>query len=230
MTIKAGIVVAILGGAFTVCALMAWHLVTQDAWDLSNSAVRGNTASAATMQAGAGVVPPESVPLEVRLADHPAVRYAHAMLDNDCETVIGLTLWMGERLQHARIHGGDDGHREARDALCRRVFERRLEDAEWSTSGVEDRFVFQPGARVEILGLEEGRRDLERTAMEGVRFRVAYATPERALRDASGTPIQSLETVVWVSREGLVLKAGVIGDAEVDPGSFGYAWRERAPQ
>lgn len=114
---------------------------------------------------------------------------------------------------------------EARRELCRQLTERRLESAQYGASGIEDRYVFMPGADVEVIAVEGGREDLSRDTEESVVFRVTYPAPERALRDEHGLPVRSLEARVWVSREGLVLKAGVLGDAEVDPDSFRYEWR-----
>ena len=113
---------------------------------------------------------------------------------------------------------------EARRELCRRLTDRRLENAQFGPSGVEDRYIFMPGADVEVIGVEGGRDDLSRNTEECVVFQVTYPAPERALRDEQGQPIRSLKTRVWVSREGFVLKAGVLGDAEVDPASFQYDW------
>jgi len=232
MTPKVAAALAMIGGSITLCGLMAWHLATRHALDLSHATPREmSTAQAATMHgvdtgtAGAGAIEP--IPLSVRLADHPAVRYAHAVQDNDCDTVIALTLWMAERLQFVRLNGGDASSLESTRAdLCRRLSERRLEEAQWEISGVEDRYVFMPGAELKVLAVEEGRGDLSRDAKECVLFRVSYAAPERALRDSEGLPVRSLEARVWISKEGFVLKASVLGDAEVDPDSFRYDWHE----
>ena len=232
MSPKLGIAFAIIGGSMTLCGLMAWHLATRDAFDLSNTSTKNGGVQAATMQgvdagtAGtASTAPDESIPLSVRLADHPAVRYALAVQENDCDTVIGLTLWMAERLQFVQLEGaGEHEVAESRRELCRRLTDRRLENAQFGPSGVEDRYIFMPGADVEVIGVEGGRDDLSRNTEECVVFQVTYPAPERALRDEQGQPIRSLKTRVWVSREGFVLKAGVLGDAEVDPASFQYDW------
>ena len=226
---KLGAAFAIIGGSMTVCGLMAWHLATRDNLDLSGAKHHGNAVQAATMQgldAGtAGVGAPEPVPLSVRLADHPAVRYALAMQENDCDTVIATSLWMTERLHFVRRNGGGEGDVQlARQELCRRLADRRLENAQWGATGVEDRYVFMPGSSIEVLAVEDGRADLERDAKECVVFRVSYPAPERSLRDANGQPVRTLEVRVWVSREGYVLKASVHGDAEVDSSSFAYDW------
>jgi len=53
---------------------------------------------------------------------------------------------------------------------------------------------------------------------------VSYPAPTQSLKDENGTPIKWLRVGVNVSADGYVLKAGVIGNLEIDFESISYNW------
>ncbi|MBN2308122.1 MAG: hypothetical protein JXR94_04080 [Candidatus Hydrogenedentes bacterium] len=166
------------------------------------------TASPATGSVGLG---PDSV----------AMRYARAVCNGDADEVIALTLWMQERLRRAALEADDAA---ARAKLKEAIVERAVEGHQLHPEGVADQYVFTPGASLTPLGVDEGRTDLARPADHRVWIRVTYPTPAAALRDSRGHPIRSLAVGVNVSKDGYVLKAGIIGNLDIDHGSVMYDW------
>lgn len=154
-----------------------------------------------------------------------AMRYARALQQGDYDEAIRMTLWMQDRLRYVRM-GSDEPEtvEAARRELKRSLARRALEDNHLRAEGVEDQYVFAPGARLELIRVEEGRDDLERPAKECAWIRVTYPGASNALRDETGVPIRSLAVGVNVSADGYILKSGIIGNLEVDRDSIAYDW------
>ena len=170
-------------------------------------------------------------PREVKPVDQAAgegllaQRYAESVRDGDCGRVIEMTLWMQDRLRRERALM-PDARREAevRGVLCESIRERSPEGNQFSDEGIEDKYIFGPGADFAILGIDAGRGDLEAAARERVWIEVKYPEPARAPKDHLGNPIRSMIVGVNFSREGDVLKAGVLGNVDIDLDSFSYDW------
>lgn len=162
--------------------------------------------------------------------DSAGWRYLEALQSGDTDTVIGLTLWMGERLRRIQAGTADAAAQAAaRRALAESILERSLQDNQLRAEGVEDWYVFSPAAKVAFVGEDAGRDDLERPTAERLWFRVTYPSREAALRDAVGIPVRSLRVGVNVSADGYVLKANVIGNLDIDAESLRYDWGADAP-
>lgn len=159
-----------------------------------------------------------------------AVRYASAIQSGRCDDVIAMTLWMQERLQYVRMTSSDPNEEsKAREELCRRWLERTPEGNQLSPEGIEDAYVFTPGAEVTVIGVDDGREDLDKPVRERTWLEVRYPTKFRALHDQEGNPIQSLTVGVNISRDGYVLKAGVLGNLDIDFDSVSYHWTSGGP-
>ncbi len=154
-----------------------------------------------------------------------ATRYASAIQSGRCEDVIAMTFWMQERLQYVRMASSspDEESRE-RGELCRRTLERTPEGNQLSPEGIEDAYVFTPGARVTVIGADEGHEDLDKPVRERTWLEVQYPAKFSALNDQEGNPIKSLNVGVNISKDGYVLKAGVLGNLDIDFDSVSYRW------
>lgn len=168
-----------------------------------------------------GVVAPGEVPVS-ESADI-AQRYISAVQAGDCARAIELTWWMQERLRFA-MKSGEGAQGPAMEDLCNSLKDRTAEGNYLLLEGIEDQYVFAPMAKVEVSGLDGGRQDLVKPVIERVWMLVSYPVPTQALRDENGTPIKSLIAGVNVSTDGYVLKAGVIGNLEIDFESISYKW------
>lgn len=152
-----------------------------------------------------------------------AQRYASAVQAGDCARAIELTWWMQERLRFA-IKSGEDAQGSAMEDLCNSLKDRTTDGNHLRPEGIEDQYVFAPLAQVDVSGLDAGRQDLVKPVVERVWMLVSYPVPTQALGDEKGTPIKSLIVGVNVSTDGYVLKAGVIGNLEIDFESISYRW------
>lgn len=154
-----------------------------------------------------------------------AWRYALAVRGNNCAEVIRMTLWMNERLDRVRAaHGDSEELDAARKALCRQITHRAIEANQLTAEGVDDQYVFAPGVELELVGIDDGAAGLKRPVAERSWIRVTYPNRRRALRDDDGRPIRSVVVGVNVSQDGYILKAGFIGNLEVDRESIQYSW------
>jgi hypothetical protein len=163
-------------------------------------------------------------PVDSRVRE-TAMRYAEALRAGDCDEVIALTAWMQDRLREAaEAPAGEPTPEEVEEDLCATLQNRSVEGNRLRPEGVEDRYVFAPGVELEPLAEDEGRNDLSRPVLGRLWIRVTYPAPDRALCDAAGRPIRSLEAGIHVTPEGCVAKAGVLGNAEVAPQSVSYGW------
>ena len=92
---------------------------------------------------------------------------------------------------------------------------RTVEGNHIGPEGIEDSYVFAPGARLEVVDVDGGRQDLERPVKQRTWIRVSYPDPLRAPCDGKGGPVEALVAGVNVDDEGLVLKASVIGNLDI---------------
>ena len=154
-----------------------------------------------------------------------ALAYAEALKRGDTEEVIGRTRWMQDRLKRVLLETGDsDAVEEARSKLADKLTDRRLEGNQLRPEGVEDQYVFPPDCALRLAGEGVGPEGLAGRAEAMVWIEVTYPTQERALLDESGAPIRSLLAGVALSAEGDVLKAGVVGNMQIDRDKIGYDW------
>jgi hypothetical protein len=168
-----------------------------------------------------GSLAPEPAPL--------ALRYAHAVQQGNTDEVIAMTLWMRERLRRVQMETDDHERLDAAvNALEEHILRRTLEGNYLRAGGIEDQYVFAPGAHIEIAGHDAGAEDLEQAVARRTWLRVTYPHRRTAPLDESGRSIHSLEAGVNVSREGHVLKGGVIGNLDIDPDSVRYDWPDSA--
>jgi hypothetical protein len=174
--------------------------------------------------------PPVPSKLAVR-ADPAAVSYIQALQGGDWDEVIRNTAWMQDRLTKLQAQAADDAPRTAyaqqqaariQGELRAQISYYNVEKNQLRPEGVEDQYVFCSGARVEPVGTEGGRADLDRPARSRTWFRVTYPSRARALRDAQGMALQSIVVGVNVSTNGLIMKANVIGNTEINGESASY--------
>jgi hypothetical protein len=65
-----------------------------------------------------------------------------------------MTLWMHDRLLRERALMPDaQREAEARSVLCESILERLPEGNQFSDEGIDDKYVFGPGAEFAILGI-----------------------------------------------------------------------------
>ena len=157
-----------------------------------------------------------------------ALRYATSFQQGAWDDIVNMTCWMQQRLLRVQIETGITAARdEARGRLRDRIGDRRVEGNQLRPEGVEDQYVFVNGATLEPIGLDPGRRGLEQPTKDRTWIRVTYPSRRGALRDDKGIPIRCVTVGVNVSSEGLVLKANVIGNLDIDWESISYDWEDR---
>ena len=152
-----------------------------------------------------------------------AMRYVKALQEGNCDEAIARTLWMNERIEHARLKNPEQ-IAEIREELCRSLTDRRIEGNRLAEEGIEDHYVMAPGSRATPVRVDEGRDDLERPTASRVWVEVVYPKRERAPLDLNGVPIRRLVAGINVTADSYVLKASVIGNMEIDLDSISTNW------
>jgi len=163
------------------------------------------------------------------LPDCIAVRYARALQTRRTDEIIHMTHWMQERLKRVRLSCSVPAREEAaREELRHDILTRTLEGNRLRPEGVEDKYIFAPGARLEVIGSdkrEHAHEDpLSCPVKERTWLRVVYPNPITALRDETGRPIRSIVVGVNVSPDGYVLKAGILGNVEIRRDTISLDW------
>ncbi len=158
-----------------------------------------------------------------------AIQYARALQEGRADEVIRMTHWMQERLKRVRLRSNAPEELEAaREELRRDIQTRTLEGNRLRREGVEDKYIFKPGATFEVIGVdarEDARGDaLACPVKERTWLRVVYPSPVTALRDEAGRPVRSIVVGVNVSADGYVLKAGILGNMEIGSGDVSVDW------
>ena len=100
-----------------------------------------------------------------------------------------------------------------------------MEGNRLTAEGVEDQYVFAPGVDFTIVGELPGDADLEAPAEQKVVFRIVYPKKETALCDSEGRAIHELMAAIETTKEGMVLKAGIAGNAAILRDTIRYDWR-----
>lgn len=205
-------IAAILFGALGGLAL--WHWGVPNADQMKAKVRMAERAGLSTLPEG-----------ELGDAASLASGYASAILEGRCGDVIAMTWWMEERLRHVRMTTSNaQDVEDAMEDLCARTIKRTPEGNRLGPEGIEEQYVFRPGASFQVIGADEGRDDLEKPVLHRTWIEVTYSTEVQALRDRSGNAIKSLIVGVNVSKDGYVLKAGVIGNLDIDLDSLLYKW------
>jgi len=153
-----------------------------------------------------------------------AMRYVQACQDGAWDAVIKTTAWMCDRLNRA---AADNTREAAADELCEALRQRTAEGNRLRAEGIEDVYVFAPGAKVRVVRTDSGRDDLERSTRGRVWLELVYPVRDMAPRNQEGRAIRSLMAGLNVSDDGLILKASVVGNAEVDVDSIVDRWDAR---
>lgn len=116
---------------------------------------------------------------------------------------------------------------QERERLIAQVSTRRITDNQLRDGGAEDQYFFTPGAQLDFILDDNGRDDLAAEVARRTWFNVIFPNREKALLDREGIPIHSIYVGVNVSLNGYVLKAGVIGNLDIDWDSIKYDWPSR---
>ena len=160
-----------------------------------------------------------------------ALRYARALQDGFCEEVIRSTGWMADRMHRVAIESaGQEAVDSEWDALCAKVMARPVEGNLLVPEGIEDQYVFAPGVALEVVDVDSGRDDLNRPVAARVWIRATYprrqtAPLARADGDVRMLAVRAMTVGVNLSRDDhLVVKAGVIGNLDIDLSSLSFDW------
>lgn len=156
--------------------------------------------------------------------DSVSWKYARAYQEGQWTFVIDSTLWMKERLEFVARSGDPESVDEERNLLIVQVSTRRISDNHLAQVGVDDQYVFTPGATLNFVVDDEGRDDLAAPVARRTWLNVNYPVREKALLDHEGFPIRSVNVGVNISEQGDVLKAGVVGNLDIDWDSIKYDW------
>ena len=153
-----------------------------------------------------------------------AWQYALACRDGNWVRVVGLTCWMQDRLAHVLKNDGPNAVPLDRDRLVADLGTRTVADNRLADEGVEDPYIFSPGAKIAYDSVDAGRESLDAPVARRTWLRVEYPVREKAPLDREGVPIRSLRVGINVSSEGFVLKGNVIGNLDIDWESIKYDW------
>ncbi|MCC6487194.1 MAG: hypothetical protein IT364_06810 [Candidatus Hydrogenedentes bacterium] len=160
-----------------------------------------------------------------------AVRYARAVQDGFCEEIVRRTAWMDDRMHRVALESsGEDAMESAWDGLCGKALDRSVEGNVLLPEGIEDWYIFAPGASFEVTGIDDGRDDLDRAVAKRVWIRVTFSRQQTAplARAEDGGEMMAIRAVtvgINLSREGrLVVKAGVLGNLDIDMSSLSFDW------
>ncbi|MCC6696374.1 MAG: hypothetical protein IT365_12155 [Candidatus Hydrogenedentes bacterium] len=175
------------------------------------------------------------VPEEAVASEDPdvvvALRYARALQDGFCEEIVRRTAWMDDRMQRVALESsGEDAMETAWDSLCMKALDRSVEGNILQPEGIEDWYLFAPGATFEVVGVDPGRDDLDRAVAKRVWIRVTFSRQQTAplARAEEGGEMMAVRAVtvgINLSREGrLVVKAGVLGNLDIDMSSLSFDW------
>lgn len=183
--------------------------------------------------------PPVSTPTSAAPAppppvvyEGPAKTYAKNLQEGNWNAVVQQMLWMEERLRRVQLGGGDaEAVTKERQVLCDQVSERNVSGNQLLDEGIEDQYIFAPGAELEVARVDEGQSGLEQPVAERVWIRVTYASKTRAPRDPANLPIRSITVGINTDADGKVLKANLIGNLDIDWDSIVLEWpRNRGEQ
>jgi len=219
-----------LVAGFTACVggvVAAMYLIVRMQLVALPFVVPGKTPSVVEPAAAS---PPEGTPSSAGLA----MQYAHAVQDGNCDEILRMTAWMVDRMRRVALESSDPAVIQAtRDKLCEDVRSRAVEGNVLRLEGIEDQYVFAPGATMEVVGRDEGRKDLLGPVLYRTWIQVTYPNSRTAplVEDTEGNsivkPVRSWIVGVNVSRtDNTVMKAGVIGNLDFDFGSFLFNWPE----
>ena len=168
--------------------------------------------------------PPPNTTVASVIKEGAAWQYARACQEGNWAQVLDLTLWVDDRLKFVGVSGTTEDVAEERARLIDQISTRDIEENQLGDLGVEDQYVFTPGARIDFVMDDEGRGDLELAVARRTWINVIYPSRPKALLDLEGLPIHSLTVGINVSLDGRVLKAGVIGNLDIDWDSIRYDW------
>lgn len=153
-----------------------------------------------------------------------AWQYVLAYQEGNWSRVVELTVWMNDRLAFVAQSGTPADVDAARDGIIEQISTHAMSENYLRDEGVDDQYLFTPGTRLEYIGEDGGSDTLEAPIARRTWFRVIYPTREKALLDKEGIPIRSVNAGVNVSSDGRVLKAGVVGNMNIDWDSIRYDW------
>jgi hypothetical protein len=198
-------------GAGAVAGLAAWWCVSSS---LSERPIIPVRVTARILPAGDAAT--ELQAGESIYVESPATRYAQALQENNFDAVIDMTWWMHERLRFSETSLTPPQSLAGVRGELAAGLRRTIEGNRLRPEGIEDQYIFAPGVELDVVAADAGRNDLVKPAAERVWFRVTYPFAARAPRDEAGRPIRSLVAGVNVSQDGWILKAGVLGNLEID--------------
>ncbi len=152
-----------------------------------------------------------------------AMRYVQALQEGNCDEAIALILWMQERIERSRLKVPADVA-DIREELCQSLTDRRIEGNQLTEEGIEDQYVFAPGCDVTLVRVDTGRDDLERPVALRAWVDVRYPRQDRAPLSLDGEPIRHLLAGINTTDNSYILKAGVVGNLEIDYESVNTDW------
>lgn len=158
------------------------------------------------------------------IEDSVAWDYARAYQEGNWERVLDLTPWAQERLALVRQSEGPEAEAREHDNLLAGFGTRSIVENQLQDSGIEDQYVFTPGAMLRFDSVDEGREDLEAPVARRTWLVVTYPAREKAPLDSESIPIRSVRVGINVSHEGQILKANVVGNLDIDWASIRYDW------
>lgn len=154
-----------------------------------------------------------------------AMAYVEAAIACDCEEIIARTEWMQTRLEEMENSGATAEEMAAdRSRLCETFCTREEDGFQVVDEGVRDPYLFFPGVEYSFVGQDEGREDLEVPVAARAWIALRFPSPTRCLRDPDGRAISGITVGLNMTADGLVAKAGVLGNAELQWESVRYSW------
>ena len=145
--------------------------------------------------------------------DDPGLQYIRALQSREYARTIALTEWMQTRIQQSPPES-----RPAIEAeLLTSLQHRTPAENELRLEGLEDPYLFATGALIKPLATDPGRTDLDQPIHHRTWFEITYPDPATAPLGPTHQRLHTLRAALNISTTGLILKANVIGNAEIDP-------------
>jgi hypothetical protein len=144
------------------------------------------------------------------------MQYARALQQNDAERVMDMVDWMQQRLDRVQMESTEPAeYAKVRRELRRRIEQRDIEGNQVEPEGIEDRYVFCPGAEVRELASGDVAPEEAAAGARMYWLQVSFPKVDKAPLNRNGKPVESMIVGVCVSKDGRVLKRGIAGNLEI---------------
>lgn len=153
-----------------------------------------------------------------------ATEYVDAVIEGNCERVVQRTEWLQARKKSLLDAGKPEAFAAEQARFCEGFFSRDAAGFAFAAEGIDDPYLFFPDVKYAVVGQDSGRPDLGVPVASRVWLEVSFPSPTRCLTDSDGRAISGLTVGLNLTPDGLIAKASVVGNAEIQWESLRYSW------